>query len=271
MKPTFIINKLYNEYSDVEIDFRDKSISKLTGLDPKKVSLKVKGEQWDCTLYSCSMKCAKVVVKMNMDGFQNLQSAKNFVNLNLGFQREQETDPVVFFIPSVIEGYKSINEKQKEAYMFNLNFIQKPSDELIEIIGELIEVKEKYEKRKNSRITINSKILKDIGLTNQNIIVEIDNIKRKGILRNISATGLSILLSCIAKFLINKQIVLYLISSKLQTVIKVHGTIVWKNDVEGRKDIYELGIKLDNDKIPLEYKHLVNLFFDIIESLIKQK
>jgi hypothetical protein len=271
MKPSFVISKMYNDYADVELAFYNKSISKITGLDPKRVSIKVKGEQWNCILYTCSMKSAKVILGMDKDAFENLRDAKNYVNLNLAFFRDQDKDPVSFFIPSIVESFKGFSDKHKDTFIFNLNFTQKPSDDLIEIISDIIEEKEKFEKRKNTRINVNNKIVQDIGLTSPNVIVEIDKIKRSSILRNISTTGASLLLSCIAKFLIDKSIILYLNYPALKSVIPIIGEIIWSNVVEGRKDINEIGIEFDVDNIPMEFKHLMNAFFDKLEAMSKQK
>jgi len=271
MKPAFVINKLYLDYADKEIAFYNKSIIKITGLDTKRVSIKVKGEQWTCILYTCSMKGAKIIIGMDKDAFESLKMANNLVNLNLAFNKQEEKDPIIFFIPASVEGYKEFSDSHKDTYIFNLTFSQKPSDELIEIISSIIEEREKFEKREDKRININSKIAVDLGLSSVNVISEIDKIKRKSILRNISNKGASILLSCIAKFLINKKVVLYLTSPLMKSVIPLSGQVRWTNEVEGRKDISEVGVEFDKEKIPLEYKHLMNAFFDKLEAMARQK
>ena len=262
------IHKLYEEYSHVELAF-NKSMIKLTGLEPKKIYLKIKGDQTSCILYTCSMKGAKVIINMNPDSFELLKRANNFVNLRLAFFKPEDKNSLVFYVPANVDGYKNFNEKHKDTYIFSLSFTQKPSDDLITILGSIIQEKEKFEKRQDKRITINSKIVQELGLTSNNITIEIEKIKRLSLLRNISATGANIILSCIPKFVMNKEIIMYLISASLKMKIEVAGKIVRYGGVQGRKDLFELGIQFDKDNIPIEYKHLINSCFDKLEDMAK--
>ena len=196
------------------------------------------------------MKNAKIIIGMDKDAFENLKEANNYVNLNLAFQRDEGKDLISFFIPSIVEGYKNFSDNHKNTFILNLNFTKKPSEDLIEIISEIIEDKEKFDKRQNTRINVNNKIAQDIGLTSPKIVIEIDKIKRTGILRNISTSGCSLLLSCIAKFLMDKPVLLFIASLTFKSVIKINGSVKWSNKIEGRKDIYEIGVEFDKERIP---------------------
>ena len=71
-----ILNKFLTDYGTREIAF-NKSLIKFTGLETKKVFLKISGEQWSCVLYSCSMKSAKVIVSFDQKAFELLKKYKN--------------------------------------------------------------------------------------------------------------------------------------------------------------------------------------------------
>jgi len=266
---TYLINKIYNDYADHELFF-NKSVISVTGLQPKKVFLKVKNEQWPCILYSCSMKFARIIMNLDNDAFDALKGVNNFVNLRFAFFKPGSKNPVLFFVPANVEGYRNLSDKYKDSYLINLNFTKKPSDDLIEILGSLIEANKNFEKRGNCRITLNDRIVKDIGFSSTNIIAEIDMIKRSCILRNLSTSGAGILLHCIPKFLVDKQISLYLNISESNKIITLFGKINRYDKVEGRRDIYELGIKFIKEKVPIEFKKILNEYYKKLENLKRQ-
>ena len=266
---TYFINKIYNEYSNIELFF-NKSVINFTGLESKKIFLKVKNELWPCILYSCSMKFARVIISLDKEAFDSLNNVNNFVNLKLSFFMQGSKNSIMFYIPANVEGYRNVSEKYKNVYLVNLNFTQKPSDDLIEILGSLIEANKNFEKRANKRITLNNKIAKDIGLISNNIIAEIDMIKRSCILRNISSNGAGILLHCIPKFLMKKPIKLHLTLDDHSEII-LNGILSRYDKIEGRRDIYELGIEFKEDKIPLEFKKVLNEYFKKLEHMARQK
>ena len=260
---SYLINKIYNEYGDQELFF-NKSVINVTGLEPKKVFLKVKNEQWPCVLYSCSMKFARIIMTLDPDAFDVLKNVNNFVNLRFSFFREENKKSVMFYVPANIDGYRNLNEKYKNVYLVYLNFTQKPSDDLIEILGD-------FEKRGDIRIALNDKIIKDIGFDSTNIIAEIDMIKRSCILRNLSTAGASILLQCMPKFLIGKEVALHLKKVNSNETIRLNGKLNRFDKVEGRRDIYELGISFIQKNIPLEFKKTLNEYYKKLEIMAKNK
>ena len=151
---------------------------------------------------------AKIIINFNTKIFEELRKTKNFATLKFSFNPPDEKKSIVFFISTKVHSYKLYNPDDNTTYMVNLSFTQKPSDFLIEKIGEIIDENEKIEKRKDIRINLNSDNLKILEMESNNIISKIDNIDRKCLLRNISASGAVILFSGIPKYLINKKIIL---------------------------------------------------------------
>ena len=144
--------------------------------------------------------------------------------------------------------------------MVNLSFTQKPSDFLIENIGEIIDQNEKIEKRKDIRINLNSDNLKIMGIESNSIICKIDNIDRKCLLRNISASGAVILFSGLPKYLINKKIIMILKIKNTKFILP--GTINRSSKFIEEKALYEFGIEFEKDNIPLQFIKTLNDFFD---------
>jgi len=262
------INEYYKNFINREIAF-NKSIIRVTGLEPKKVFLKIKGEQWSCILYSCSLKNAKVITNMNNQTFQILKEAKNFINLRLSFLPYEHKNSIVFFIPSHVDGYKNFNTNNPNTYIINLSFTKKPPDDFIEIIGDVINEKNNFEKRKDFRINLEGKIIWDIGLITNKSIAVIDNIKRPCIIKNLSVSGALLMLVCNPKFILNKKIDLHMKLIKNKADISIEGIIKRSEDIEGRKDIHGIAIEYDKEKIPIEYKKMLNSYIDKLEEIAK--
>jgi hypothetical protein len=259
----------YDQYADKEIAFSS-SILKVTGLETKKVFLKVKAEHVPCILYSVSMKLAKIIISLDAAGFEEIKIAKNFVNLRLSFFPKDAKSPVTFFVPAVVKGYNTFNAKAS-TFLMSLEFSQKPPDDLIEILGKILELSENFEKRKTLRINIEGKVADDLGLCSVKNILVIDNIKRPCIIRNISASGCLVVMSCNPKFIMNKKVVMYLpVKSNPEPMI-FEGTITRFEEVVDRKDLYSIGIQFIEDKIPFQFKEMLNDYMDKLEGMMKKK
>jgi hypothetical protein len=124
-----IISQLYTAYSSRDIAF-NKSIANFTGLEPKKVFLKIKGEHFSCILYSCSMKTAKIIMFLDQKSFELLKNANNIVNLRLSFLPNESKNSIVFFVPSHVDSYKAFNNSNN-TFILSLSYTQKPPDDLI--------------------------------------------------------------------------------------------------------------------------------------------
>ncbi|HOV15412.1 MAG TPA: pilus assembly protein PilZ [Spirochaetota bacterium] len=266
------LNQFYEQFSQKEIAF-SKSILQVTGLETRKVFLKIRGEQFPCVVYSCSMKASKIIINLDNVGFEEIKRAKNFVSLRLSFFPKDAKNPVVFFVPSIVRGYNTFNIKSSNttAFLMSMDFTQKPPDDLIEIIGRILEASENFEKRKSLRIALEGRVIEDMGLHSNKSVAVIDNIKRPCILKNLSAFGCMVVMQCNLKFILNKKISLEINSKELNSQIIMEGLTVRAEEVSDRKDIYGIGIQFEEDKIPFEYKEILNSYMDKLEDMMKNK
>lgn len=268
------LNILFEKYRDREIAFT-KSMMHLTRLDPANIYVKVKSTVIHCIIYSCSMKSVKVIVNLSQDDFAQIQTAKNLVNIRFSFKPKasaKRQDPIVFFIPSLVKGFNKFEINKKNAFLISADFVQKPPDDLIEILGRTIEVAENFEKRKNIRIPINDTIIKEIGFVSGKVVSIIDNIKRPSIIKNISSGGCLIILSCVPKFLVGKDISIQLVHKDSMSIVVLYGKVLRFESIENRTDIFGLGISFYEDKIPFVYKELLSDYLDTLErKLASQK
>jgi hypothetical protein len=263
------INMFFEKYSDREIAF-NKDIIKLIGLETQNVYLKIKGDQWACIVYSCSMNSAKVIVNLDQSSFAVINSVKNMVSLRLSFYPADAKNAFSFFIPCVITGYKNFIGNNKETYIVSLKFSKRPPDDLIEILGNLLHDKDNFDKRKDVRINLDTKIVEDIGLVSIKSIAVMENVKYPCLLRNMSASGAFIMLSCKPEDIKEKKIVITFLVKDSKIPLMIEGIVKRTESVDGRNDIFGVGIEYDGAKIPSEYKRLINNYLDKLEGIIKR-
>lgn len=268
--PTQKLNILYESYKSKEIAF-NKSIRAVTGLEAKKVCVKIHGDQWPCVLYSCSMTTAKVIITLDNAGFEEIKRAKNIISLKLSFFPKNSKSPITFFVSAFVKGFNVFKLQHDSSFLMSLEFTQKPPDDLIEIIGKIFESISNFEKRSELRINLDPKVVSDMGLVSNNAYVLIDNIKRPCILRNVSPSGCAIILVCNPKFVVNKKAVVGFYHIDSTEPIHIDAVIKRYEDVSGRTDIFLLGLLFDSDKIPYEFKSLINDYIDKLEDMAKFK
>jgi len=265
------LSQYYELYGSKELAF-NRSIIVASGIEPKKVFLKIRGEHYPCVIYSCSMKLSKVIINLDTSAFEEIKKAKNFVSLRLSFFPRDIKSPIVFFVPSLVKGYNTFNSKSEgNSFLMSIEFTQKPPDDLIEILGKILESAENFEKRQSLRITLDRKIIEDIGFLSNKAVVTIDNIRRPCIIRNVSSFGCMIILACNAKFVMNKKVVITLPLRDSKFPLEIDGTILRSEEIEDRKDLAGLGVQFTEDKISYEYKDLLNRYIDKLEEIVKKK
>ncbi|MBQ2294823.1 MAG: PilZ domain-containing protein, partial [Spirochaetales bacterium] len=268
--PSQKLQELYEEYGSKEIAF-NKSIRTATGLDTQKFCLKIGGEHLPCILYSCSMNDAKVIMPLDTEAFEMIKRAKNLVNLRFAFCPKNTKAPIIFFVSSIIKGFTSFELQHESSYLVSLEFNQRPPDDLIETIGTIFQSIENFERRRELRITLDSNVVNDMEITSVNTYCVVDSIKRPCILKNLSASGCGIIMMCNPKFLINKKITIAIYLYSRKEPILLEGEIKRSEGIEGRHDLYLMGILLNSDEIPYSYKDMINSYIDHLESILKHK
>ena len=152
------------------------------------------------------------------------------------------------------------NKQNPKTNFVTLTYANKPPDDLIERLGELLEVNVNAKRRKEQRIVVDDAGARKMALTSKSAVIEIQGVPRNGILRDVSFTGAKILVVGVAKFLEQKDAILKLSFSDPPGVISIPGTIVRTEAVQGRKDITALAMHYDESKIPMLYKTKINNF-----------
>ena len=264
------ISRYYDLFKQVEVTFNTQVIQAL-GLLPREVHLKCLGEIIPCIIYSSSMTVAKVLAQLGERLFQTIRDANNSVSLRFSFKLQDKANPLSFFVTAKITGYTPYSKEKPGLHFVSLTYAQKPPDDLIEMLGELLEANVNAKKRKELRLIITPQSMKGLNLDARDTVIYIDSVPRKCIIRDLSFSGAKVLIVGIAKFLINKKAVLHLPFDSPGEVIKISGKIIRSEEVEGRKDITALAILFDEEKVPISYKKHINEYLRSPRHSIQQE
>ena len=253
-----IITEFYSKYKSIDVTF-NKSVSKITGLQPKKVFLKLKEGPRPCVLYSTSLESAKVIAGFTEESLIEMKEHDYSIPLRLSFMKDESPKPVEhnFFIQTRLQSYSRFSQENSDLFLLTLNFSTQPPDDLIEIIGFLLDANVNATKRREDRIIITSESLRQLHLGSKNCILSIDSIPRKGILRDVSFTGCKVIIPGNAKFLINKDVVVKMINDKAEAII-IKGKILRFEEVQGRRDLAAIALHFPLPDLPLDYKMMIN-------------
>ena len=248
------IHEYYNKYGTVDVTFT-KEINDSLRLARNQIYLKFHGGQRSCIIYSSSMTEAKVVVALTDDQIQSIQK-DSLSSLRFCFLKEDRTDIFSFFVQSRISGLTQY-DRERNLHFAQLTFTQRPPDDLIEILGSLLEANINAARRSEERIVINPETIRYMGLASKSAVILIDRIPRNGILRDVSFGGLKIIIMGNPKYLLKKMAAIKISLSSGKFLV-VQGEIIRFEPVEGRKDLAALAIKYDPKKLSFDYKMMIN-------------
>ena len=252
------IISFYEKYKAIDVTF-SKEIIQVTGLVTQQVYLKCSGDFWPCVLYSGSFLGAKVAANTKSGLIQKLKASNNSISLRYCFKPPDRNAPVTFFVSARAEGYTPYGDS-KDVALFNLQYTQRPPDDLIEIIGKVLDANVSSAKRKDERILITPDSIRRLNLVAKEPAVFIQGVPRRCMYRDISFSGAKIIMVGIAKFLVNKEGALRIDFDDPRESFLIKGTFVRSEAVEGRKDLVALAIEYA-EPVPMGYKVRLNDFF----------
>lgn len=251
------LTRYYDQYRDTEIIFT-KDIIRALGLDPRQIYVKCNGGQWPCILNSTSFLLARIIVGTKGGAFSELakKDAPN-VNIRFCFRTEAENETITFLVAGRVTQIQPYMNS-KELVVVTIQFTQRPPDDLIEIVGRLLEANANAVRRREERIIINEDSKRKLGLSKEECIVVIQGVPRHCVLRDVSFSGAKVLLIGLSQFLANKDAVLRLDFDDPAETLQIKGTVVSADIIQGRKDICAASIRFDEKQVPLSYKLHLN-------------
>jgi len=257
----------YDLYRSIEVTLT-KDVSQLLGFLQEQVVLKLLGTPWHCLIYSTSLEGAKIILNLKPEQIEKMRSGSNMVSLRYGFRVADHTEPVTFFANGKIKGYNRYNNaSNNDLYFMTIEFTQRPSDDLIEILGKFLEANVNSQKRKDVRIPVSESSVKKLGFASCNTIVAVEQVDRKCLIRDLSFGGAMVIIPGVAKFLAGKKVVLRLVLEETSQVLSLPGTLIRMEPVQGRRDITLAAVQYDEAAVPHAYKLKMN---EAVRSIKKQ-
>ena len=249
------INSYYELFKAIEVTF-SKEILKVTGLVTNQIYLKCVGDFWPCVIFSSSFQGAKVVANVKSGILQKLERANNMASLRFCFKNADTVNPVTFFVNAKSVGHSPYGGSEDMA-LFHLQFTQRPPDDLIEIMGRILDANVNSTKRREERIVITLDTLRKLRLLKESAIF-IQGLPRHCILRDISFSSAKIIMMGVAKFLVQKDAILRLDFDDPKESFLLKGKFLRSEVVEGRKELVSLVLLFDVNYVPMGYKVRMN-------------
>ena len=253
------LDRFYQSYRETEVTFNAQVIL-VSGLLTGDIHLKVADLHIPCVLYACSMQGARVIAEMGEDAVNALARANNVAALRLSFRPQEEHADITFFVPSRVEGVAEYNQHKPHVRFITLAFTQRPADDLIGILGSLLEINANAVRRRDERIVLTPESMKMIGLDSKESCVAIAGAPRRCIVRDLSFSGAKILVTTPGQQQGDTKVLLKLARCEIKDDTVLDGSVVRVEDVAGRNDVVALSIQYSSEP-PISYKQRINSYF----------
>lgn len=248
------LSRYYDMYRDIDVVFT-KEIIKTLCLNPRQVYIRCAGGQWPCILNSASLLGAKVVVSKNGGAYAAMKETPS-VNLHLCFT-PPDSQPIVFFVNTRFDNAVPYMDSE-DLVAANLEFVNRPPDDLISLMGSLLEANANAVRRREERIAINPNSKRKLGLQSEESIVYVQNVPRHCVLRDLSFSGTKLILVGLKAFIIKQIVMVRFDFDDPRETIYVRGVVVAVDEIEGRKDLVVARILFDEKSVPMAYKLRIN-------------
>ncbi|MBN2443316.1 MAG: hypothetical protein JXJ04_18290 [Spirochaetales bacterium] len=260
----------YNEYSDYDVVFNHSVIAS-TGLIAQRVSLKCLNESYPCILYLGSMKVVKILLLVKAFFFEHLQKANNKVILRLFFMHPDSKREISFFIQSRVKNYDKYHGSNPQLYLFSLEYLYRPPDDFILILGKHIKKETENEKRFQQRITINDTNQLEFGIHAMETFLFISGNGKKCILNEISIFSAKVLIEGLPEDYMNQRVILIMKMEELKEMGEMVGIVTRCDIISRQEHLVSLIITFDQDAIPPLYKMWIGQCLETIALKQKKK
>jgi len=250
----------YDLFKGIDVTFT-KDMIQVTGLITEQVHIKCGSDFWPCVLFATSFQGAKVVANTSSGLLDRLQRANNSVSLRLCFKSVEKGNPITFFIAGRVTGTVPYRNSH-DISLLTLQYTQRPPDDLIEIVGRVLDANVNSSKRKDERIIITPETQRKVKLISKETAVFIQGVPRRCILRDVSFSGAKVIMVGVAKFLVDKEVALRFEFDDPREGFLVKGKFIRSETVEGKKDMIALAMAFDEAVVPMGYKIRINEYMN---------
>src|SRR5271169_1611919 len=248
----------YERYRETEVTF-NKQVITATGLMPRNMYLRVLDRELPCTVFSSSMASARVIANVKANFFLDLKRPNTRLALRWCFKQQDKMEPMTFFVPCRVTGFTHFNVQKPGVQMMTVMFTQKPPNDLIEILGGLLEANWNSQQRREERIPITPENMKKLGMDSRDAFLLMGEASRRCLLKDLSFIGAEVLASGLTESDAGRPTTLRISKGEIATEMSLPGTITRVEEVGGRRDIKAVAIEYVSET-PIGYKLLINSF-----------
>lgn len=262
------LTKYYDQYRDTEVIF-NKDIIRTLKLDPRQIQIKYTADNemkvCSCILNSTSFQKAKIIINTKSEAFETI-AGKEPPQVQLKFTFFQDDGQMMSFWVNTKVVEKKLYTSSNELAIVTLQYTQRPPDDLIEIVGRLLEANTNAVRRREERIVINEDSKRKLSLTKEECVLVVQNVPRHCVLRDISFSGAKVVLVGLPQYMVNKEAELRISFDEPSERVCIKGVIKSANSIEGRRDICYASVIFDENQVPLSYKIHVNNYLTSVRK-----
>lgn len=256
--------RYYEQYKTTDVTF-NKQVIAATGLVPRNVYLKLLDRQIPCIVFSSSMAGAKVIAGIKSAVFAALKQNNNRVALRWCFKLPDKVEPITFFVTCHAAAFTHYAVQDPDVQIMTLEFTQRPPDDLIQILGTLLEANSNAQRRKDERIIITPETMKKLGLESREAVLIVEGAAHRVVLRDLSFSGAKVLAPGFASALTGKPASLRIAKGDQVVEMTLPGVVRRIEEVGGRTDILAVGLEYTGD-VPMTYKLLINAYLGTVRK-----
>lgn len=261
------LNRYYEQYRATDVTFNKQVISAL-GLVGRGVYLKIQDRQVPCLVFSTSMSTARVIATMPGSVMLALKQANNRLALRWCFKLPDKSEPITFFVTCRSAGFTNYAAQGPDVHFVSLEFTQRPPDDLILILGSLLEANVNSHRRKDERIVLTPEVMKKLGLDSREAALIADSRTYKCVLRDLSFSGAKVVVSGSEETFRNQPVSLKFSRSEELPEMTIAAAVRRVEEIGGRPDILAVGMEYSADP-PVSYKLLINSYISTTRNAQK--
>ncbi len=262
------LTRYYEQYKTTDVTFNKQVITAL-GLVAKGVYLKVQDRQLPCMVFSSSMASARVIASVPSAVMTALRQANNRLALRWCFKLPEKVEPITFFVTCRPTGFTHYAVQGPDVHFVTLEFTQRPPDDLIQILGSLLEANANSQRRGDERIIVTPETQKKLGLESREAALLVAGTSRKCLLRDLSFSGAKVIVSGGARDFDGGSVSLKFSRSDAMPEMTLPAAVVRVDEVGGRADILAVSLKYSADP-PMSYKLLINSYVSTMRKAAQE-
>jgi len=249
------ITDYYERHKTTELTLT-KDIIEAAGIVTKQIALKCREDLLPCVIYSLSFSNAKIIADSRTGLVQKLKDANQVGSLRLYFNNGT-ANPLVSFVTFKMGWYTPYGG-DKDMALMQLQFTNRPPDDVIIIMGKILDAYANFIKHKEERIPITPETQNKLHIVSPTTFIFIQGFKSPCILRDISFYDAKVIVMVPFEDFKGCEAVLTIDFKEPFRSFSLKGTCTRPEVVKDRKDLTAMSIVFNYDAVPIEYKIRIN-------------